>query len=231
MTAFQAVQYVGGALSLVAFVVAAFLYAYRARLRNHIQIIQSAPETDRLEAIATAAEFFRVDVSQLSAAQRYSIVLEQLHIRSRRDWLLFSFAIVFALVCATFALIATAYVPNPGPVVHDLPATKPESPATRVNAFTVRVPTGVPGESEPHRWVRTGGNWEERVVDGRTMLHKIDGRMSLNSCDGTRTKKEEDLALQFFIPDVGCAGMIMMFRRDRNPWTAWLPMLNINPTN
>jgi hypothetical protein len=70
MSMWGALQYVGTGLSLVAFVVAAIFLAYRARLTQRAEIIRSAPEQQRLEAIATTAEFFRVDVSGLTRAQQ-----------------------------------------------------------------------------------------------------------------------------------------------------------------
>jgi hypothetical protein len=59
MNAWGALQYVGTGLSLVAFAVAAIPFAYRARLAHRAEIIRSAPEKERLEAIAITAEFFR----------------------------------------------------------------------------------------------------------------------------------------------------------------------------
>jgi hypothetical protein len=78
---------VGTGLSLVAFAIAALLLAYRARLTNRAEIIKSAPEKERLEAIATTAEFFRVDVSGLTRAQQQDIALKQIHARARHDLL------------------------------------------------------------------------------------------------------------------------------------------------
>ena len=106
-----------------------------------------------------------------------------------------------------------------------LQAAGPE-PRPHLNAFFVNVP--FEGTKEPHRWSCNGDYWQEQIVNGRTMSHKIDGRISLNSCNGTVTRKEEDPALQFFIPDIGCPGMTVLFRRDSNPWSTWLPMLKIN---
>jgi hypothetical protein len=56
MNAWGALQYVSSGLSLVAFGIAAILLAYRARLAHRAEIIKSAPETDRLDAIAITAE-------------------------------------------------------------------------------------------------------------------------------------------------------------------------------
>jgi hypothetical protein len=107
----------------------------------------------------------------------------------------------------------------------DQPATSAER-LPHLNTFFVNVPSGA--SEEPHQWSRSGDYWLEQIINGRTMRHKIDSRISLNSCNGTVTRKEEDPALQFLIPDIGCPGMTMLFRRDRNPWTVWLPMLKIN---
>lgn len=239
MSAFQAIQYVGGGLSLVAFVVAAFLYAYRAKLRSHIEIIRSAPENDRLQAIATAAEFFQVDVSQLSIDQRYSIVVEELRIRAKRDLLLFSFAIVTAIVLAAVTITASLNAVGPGPAPNNVPvaqngvagdaqAKRAEISQTRINSFAVRIPNVPAGDNGLRLWVRAGDVWEERIPDGRIMNHRIEGRISLNSCDGTKSRKEENQGLEFFVPDQGCPGMMVMFRRTGSPWSPWLPMFQIN---
>jgi hypothetical protein len=114
-----------------------------------------------------------------------------------------------------------------GALVPEAPSKVPE-PWTPLNSFFVNVPIGA--SEEPHRWSRNGDYWLEQIVNGRTMRHKVNGRISLNSCNGTVTKKEEDSPLQFFIPDIGCPGMTMLFRRDNNPWVTWLPMLKINDT-
>jgi hypothetical protein len=120
MEIWQALQYVGTGLSLVAFVVAAILLAYRARLTNRAEIINSAPEKERLQAIAATAEFFRVDVSGLSRPQQQDIVLKQIDARARRDLLL---AVVTLIVAVLLAIIATVAILT----------SKPAGPATAVH--------------------------------------------------------------------------------------------------
>jgi hypothetical protein len=88
MGIWQTRQYFGSGLSLVAFVVAATLFAYRARVAHCAAIIRSAPEKNRLEAMAATAEFFRVDVSGLTRAQQQEVVLTKIHAYARRDLLL-----------------------------------------------------------------------------------------------------------------------------------------------
>jgi tetratricopeptide (TPR) repeat protein len=126
MDMWQALQYVGTGLSLVAFIVAALLLAYRAHLTNRAEIIKSAPEKERLDAIATTAEFFRVDVSGLTRAQQQDIALTQIHARARRDLLLAGVSLAVAILLAAIAIAAiwvskpagSATVVNPsGPVV------------------------------------------------------------------------------------------------------------------
>jgi tetratricopeptide (TPR) repeat protein len=106
MGMWEALPYVGTGLSLVAFAVAAILLAYRARLAQRAEIIRSAPEQERLEAIATTAEFFRVDVSALTRAQQQDIALTQIRARARRDLLLAGVSSVVAILLAAIAIAA-----------------------------------------------------------------------------------------------------------------------------
>src|SRR6266446_7060204 len=120
MDMWQALQYVGTGLSLVAFIVAALLLAYRARLTNRAEIIKSAPEKERLDAIATTAEFFRVDVSGLTRVQQQDIALTQIHARARRDLLLAGVSLTVAILLAAIAIAA-------------IWASKPAGPPSVVN--------------------------------------------------------------------------------------------------
>src|SRR5262245_51400430 len=101
-----ALKYVGTGLSLVAFAIAAMLLAYRARLAHRAEIIKSAPEKERLEAIAITAEFFRVDVSGLTRVQQQEIALTQIGARTRRDLLVASVSLVVAVLLAATAMAA-----------------------------------------------------------------------------------------------------------------------------
>jgi hypothetical protein len=109
MGGWSAIQYVGGGVSLVAFLAAAALYAYTAWLRHQAQTIKSAPEKDRVEAIATAAEFFRVDLSKWPVKQQQQVVLTQIEMRARRDMLRALVVAVFAILLAVIALVAILY--------------------------------------------------------------------------------------------------------------------------
>jgi S1-C subfamily serine protease len=97
-------QYVGTALSLVAFVVAVGLFGYRARLTQRARIIQSAPSAERLKAIAATAEFFNVDVSGLSPEHQQQIVMAQIQLRARRELLLTGASLVVAILLSLVAV-------------------------------------------------------------------------------------------------------------------------------
>src|SRR6266478_7118421 len=103
MDVLGALQFVGTGLSLVAFVIAAILLAYRARLKHRAEVIKSAPGKERLEAIAITAEFFRVDVSGLTRAQQQEIALTQIRARARRDLLLAGVSLAVAILLAAIA--------------------------------------------------------------------------------------------------------------------------------
>jgi hypothetical protein len=109
----NALQYVGSGLSLAAFVAAAVVFAYRGHLKRRAEIIKSAPEKERLEAIATTAEFFRVDTARLSRVQQEHIVLAQIHARARRDLLVTGVLLTLAVLLGAIAILAIA---NPKPV-------------------------------------------------------------------------------------------------------------------
>lgn len=90
---------------MAAFVAAAILYAYRARLQSRAEIIANAPVQARLEAIAATAEFFRVDVSGLPPKAQTKIVLAQIYQRTRRDLILSVTLIVISTILAIVALL------------------------------------------------------------------------------------------------------------------------------
>jgi hypothetical protein len=97
---------IGTGLSLVAFVVAVGLYAYRARLKQRASVIAKMPARDRLAAIDATAEFLRVDVSGLSDKDKHDIVVRQLAIRARRELMLAGIAVAVALLLGAVAIIS-----------------------------------------------------------------------------------------------------------------------------
>lgn len=109
------VPQIGTGLSLVAFVVAAGLYAYRAHLKQRASVIANMPARDRLAAIDATAEFLRVDVSGLSEKDKHDIVVRQLAITARRELMLAGIAIAIALLLGAVAIIAIIVTTPPSP--------------------------------------------------------------------------------------------------------------------
>jgi SPFH domain / Band 7 family len=105
MAAWSAIQHVGTGLSLCAFAIAAALLAYRARLQQRAEVIKSAPQKERLAAIAATAEFFNVDVSGLTEAHQQEVVLAQIKLRARRESLFAGVALAIAALLAILAFV------------------------------------------------------------------------------------------------------------------------------
>jgi tetratricopeptide (TPR) repeat protein len=163
MGMWEALQYVGTGLSLVAFAVAAILLAYRARLTQRAEIIKSASEQERLEAIATTAEFFRVDVSGLTRAQQQDIALTQIHARARRDLLLAGVSLVVAILLAAIAMTA-------------IWVSKPAGPATVVNPSG---PVIAPGrDANFYGPVNLGGLSKEQFEELKAIVQNLNATRS-----------------------------------------------------
>ncbi len=223
MTAWQAVQYVGSGFSLTAFVVAAVFYTYRERSRTNAAIIRSAQPSDRLEAIATNAEFFRVDVSGLPVAQQAAIVLEQLSIKARREFFFFSAFALLAVLCGAVALAAIVFDRPSQPEskqarCDDKLAQYPETDATRVVAFSYRAAD--PGNLHVSNWSRpTSDRWVEKNGEGEN-LFSVERRINYGPCDGTIVARIGEPTLQLLISDKNCQTKGLLFRRM--PSCIWL---------
>ena len=68
---FEAIQYVGTPIALVAFIVAAAAYVYRGRLEERRKLIESAPEQERARVMeSTLRDFSTVPTDTLTKEQR-----------------------------------------------------------------------------------------------------------------------------------------------------------------
>jgi hypothetical protein len=173
---FEAIKLVGSGLSLVAFAIAAILYAYRARLNQRAKLIQSAAEGDRLEAIATTAEFFRVDVSGLSRVQKQEIVLAQIRLRSRRDSML---AIIAILVAVLLAMVAIFFPRVPS---RTFTATQTRMrlnlDLVKVDPSWIGIPTGT-WHADRQQWLSTLNSID--TTDDAMLKRKVDELISIIS--------------------------------------------------
>jgi hypothetical protein len=84
-------------LGLIAFAIAIALLWYRARLSQRLKLIQTIPESQRLDAVEALAEYLRIDISRLSNEMKYTIVLQQLKIKANREMMIGGIFLVVAL--------------------------------------------------------------------------------------------------------------------------------------
>lgn len=102
----QTIPLITTGLGLVAFVIAAIIYYLRSSLQQRANIIKSASRAERLDAIALTAEQFRVDIGGLGIEKQAEIVLEQIGLRRRRDFMAFVVILVAAVLLTIIALVA-----------------------------------------------------------------------------------------------------------------------------
>jgi hypothetical protein len=112
----EAIQYVSGWGSLVAFVVAGVATVLSRMIRQRGNLIELAPEASRPELVRNALEWFHVDTSKLSHQAQYDLALRQIEERARRFKYTAIVIVVLAVVLAIAFLVATRDVgskPNP----------------------------------------------------------------------------------------------------------------------
>ena len=80
----EAIQYVSGSITLVAFVADVIASTYKWKIDSKEKLIKNAREEDRAELIRNSLEFFHVETEGLTKEQRYSLALEQIRARSQR---------------------------------------------------------------------------------------------------------------------------------------------------
>ena len=153
----SSIPYVGTGFGLVAFIVAALLYAYRARLGQRAEIIKSAPAEERLAAIETTAELFRVDLTGQSSRQRQQIVLRQLDIKARRELLVAATVLVVAILLAALSIVAMLH-----------PISQPPSPAA---------------QNDSVKWAKAGPRPGTRLQAGQSADIELDLTYVLGSAD------------------------------------------------
>jgi len=98
-TVWDAVQYVTGAFSLVAFVVAAAVAAYTAFLKSRVEVIKSGQGKARGDTLEAMAQLLRVD-KKLPTRTKEELVLALIHARMRRDLLIAGVALIIAVILA-----------------------------------------------------------------------------------------------------------------------------------
>ncbi|TIM15512.1 MAG: hypothetical protein E5Y67_07150 [Mesorhizobium sp.] len=111
----NALPYVTSGLSLIAFIVTAVFFAYRAKLRSKAKIIEQAPSKDRLRAIGAAAEWLGVNILDVPEDKRYDLIMRQIKQRERRDVILGIVSLGIAVVVGWVAVTSVEGTPLPPP--------------------------------------------------------------------------------------------------------------------
>ena len=106
MEIFTAVQYVGTALTLVAFLAAVAAFAFQQQLKSRADGLLAVPEADRLRATQDTAEYIHVDLNQIPLSDRTKVVIEQLRLKAQRQWQVFmGFMFLTAVIGAATILL------------------------------------------------------------------------------------------------------------------------------
>jgi hypothetical protein len=103
----NAIQYVTGGLTLVAFIVGVAAWYYRSQIEAKGRLVEAAREKDRPEVARDVLEFFHIDTGRLTREQQFILALEQIKARSRRygqGAVVFSFATVLLAILAGYAI-------------------------------------------------------------------------------------------------------------------------------
>jgi hypothetical protein len=96
---FEAIQYVGTPIALVAFVAALIAWSYRARLAERRKSIESAPEAERAKLLDSALrDFSTVPTDTLTREQRYNLANKLIDERAHKFKLLMIVSVIIALL-------------------------------------------------------------------------------------------------------------------------------------
>ena len=117
MGPFGAIELVSSGLTLTAFVVAVIAYVYRHKLKERKELIETAPEEERTQAlVATIRDFATVPTEDLTKEQRYLLALRLIEERLARFRTLAVLSVAFALILAFVVFGSYARQPDGGVV-------------------------------------------------------------------------------------------------------------------
>jgi hypothetical protein len=110
----DAIQYVGSGLTLVAFIVAVAAWYYRSQIEAKGRFVEAAREEDRAEVARDVLEFFHIDTGRLTKEQQFILALKQINARSRRygqGAAIFCFVAVLLAILAGYAIYKSRLPP------------------------------------------------------------------------------------------------------------------------
>src|SRR5438477_1211584 len=103
---FEAIKYVTGGLTLVAFIAAVVAALIRTSLKQKEGLIRHATDARRSELVETALEGFRVDTADLTKRQKYELLTARMVLREGRLTKLLYFGLVIAIVARDWLSLA-----------------------------------------------------------------------------------------------------------------------------
>lgn len=107
---FEAIQYVGTPIALVAFIVAVVAYAYRARLDSRRKLIETAPESERGRVLEAALrDFTTVPTDTLTREQRYNLAVQLIEERRAKFRSLTLVSVIVAALLASVVIVFTLF--------------------------------------------------------------------------------------------------------------------------
>lgn len=108
MPLFDAIQYIGTPIALVAFIIAVVAYAYRGRLEERRKLIEVAPEQERGRLLEAALrDFTTVPTDTLTREQRYSLATQLIDERAAKFRLMMVLSVIVSVLLAGVVLAFT----------------------------------------------------------------------------------------------------------------------------
>jgi hypothetical protein len=105
----DAIRYIGSPLTLAAFFAAAGVTVYAMRQKYKANVIQSAPEKDRVKMAEQVLERFHVNTGNLTRDQQFKIAMEQIRAREANAWRLALLFLAIAILAAAVVVIAVLF--------------------------------------------------------------------------------------------------------------------------
>lgn len=110
----EAIQYVGSPLALVAFIAAVVATILRARLRHRVTLLNTLPEDQRLAFLEASLETYHIKHDNLTRQQKYELMLNVLDGRSTRLRIVAKTLVIIAAIVAVAIVLSVVFQPpNP----------------------------------------------------------------------------------------------------------------------
>jgi hypothetical protein len=116
-------------LALIAFIVAAAFYAYRAHLLQRRRTIASLPDADKLAAVEATLNRFRIDTTGLTNPEKVELAIAQIRAHAQRFLIGSIVVCVLAIIAAIVSVASLPLLERSTPRVTPSPAESHVSPS------------------------------------------------------------------------------------------------------